>query len=144
MRYGFTLMEMQAALFLGLVVSGLAFLLLRFEAERNIRVEQIASLRQEALKLDATLQYTLAESQLLEWTPQSVLIQDLADQTVQLSPQGFQVNHRDAFLPDLSCQVESVQVANSVLKISLSLSQRNFTEHFLFSYLVPASAVVKP
>lgn len=58
-RRAFTLLELQAALYLGLVISSLAALLLFYEWERQVRVQEESRLQAAVQGADATLQWAL-------------------------------------------------------------------------------------
>ncbi|CAM2010854.1 hypothetical protein [Acanthopleuribacter pedis] len=62
-RPAFTLLELQAALFLGVVVASLAGLLLFYEWERQVRVAAEERLQAAVQRADATLQWLLTAAE---------------------------------------------------------------------------------
>ncbi len=69
-KRGFTLLELQAALYLGLVISSLAALLLFYEWERQVRVQEESRLQAAVQSADATLQWALLTTHHGELSPQ--------------------------------------------------------------------------
>lgn len=143
MKQGFTLMELQASMVLGVVVCGLAFLLLRFEMERSLRVESLALLRNEARKLDGTLQFLLQEGETLQWTENGFLLLGKGDRQFVCHSNNLSWDRRPFLHPDLGFRLELASVHNSEFQLRLALFTPIVEESYVLKYLLPSALWVQ-
>ena len=88
MKSGFTLLELQVSLFLGLVVTLIGGTLFYFEFERVIRLDRQARINMELARIDSTAQYLFQQARAMHVENKRLLIQT-RNQTWLFDQQGL-------------------------------------------------------
>ena len=132
-RGGFTLLELQAALFLGMVVVMLAGTLLHGEHARQIQLDRRARLRMLAARVDTTLQWACFRSETVETDPKRVVIHT-RDDVWALDSNGFSRDFQPLLPEHQTAHLVSARIHQSELTLELALQAEGLTETVVFRY----------
>jgi len=140
MKQAFTLMEMQAAVLIGLIVTALAGAFLNYEYERQFRMDEQAQIRMTARAIDATLQWACFQAVAMELLEDGLLIYT-ADHIWQLKGNDLLRNGRSMIDHRMTVQFSGIQLSGVRLELDVDLASANFSEGARFEYVLDNGAV---
>ncbi len=140
-KHGFTLMEMQAAMFIGLTVTALAGAFLTFEYERQFRVQRQAQLRMTARSIDATIQYACFQAVAVELSGDGALVYT-ADHIWQIKPDDILRNGVSLIDKRMAVHFQSFELTNTQLKLDLVLGEDFYREQVQYVYILDGGLVI--
>lgn len=135
-RRGFTLLEFQAALYLGLVISSLAALLLFYEWERQVRVQEESRLQAAVQSADATLQWALLTTHQGELSPQRLSCKG-DDEGWSFDQRGIFCGGKNLNQAFVEYSFSNFKIENKTLVCDLEVQLAERRRHVSLRYRVP-------
>jgi len=134
-RPGFTLLELQVAIFLGVVVVSLFGLLLTLEVERGVRTKDRAELRTAIARVDGTVQWSLFGANQVLVAPDRVVVQGRG-QSLELSSSGCALDGVALLDPKVAIALEEAVLVDGLLRASVRLETAHAVERVDLEYVL--------
>jgi len=138
---GFTLLELQVAVLLGVVVAALSGLLLTLAFQRQIETAARAEIRHEIARLDGTLQWALFGAEQVLLGPERVAIRGRGV-LLELGPSGLLVDGQSRAREAVTVSLEGAREEAGLLALDLAMVHRGETTVVRLHYPLEARVAV--
>lgn len=135
MKRGFTLLELQTSVFLGLLVVAVCGTVLTFEVQRGVAVQDRAALRKAAAMIDGHIQWHLFQADMVVLEGSSIRIQSPGG-IFSADARGFWDQGRALDLPDVSAVCNEIALDGVLLSLNVTLTGSEETEDVLLHYVL--------